>query len=189
MERFTYLYYNFYRCDKEDIWALGWAFILFYIVTSPSLRLFFMGVHVLTASWIAVTQTCKTQVWISLFIGLRNWPCLGKVQDLEICTQLCLTTLLKSKSRIQCDFHCFSQSLWDANILHIFKEQNLSPKTVQNSALQRKTLQDLCYWTGTRNKRKTSENSIKMTDIREGQACHEMRDFLLTDEHLWTLTQ
>lgn len=31
---------------------------------------------------------------------------------------------------------------------------------------------------------KRLRTSIKMTDIRGGRACHEMRDFLLTDEHL-----
>lgn len=63
--------------------------VRFYVVLSnwiSNLRLFFKGIYSLMVSQTTVILTCKTQVWISSFIGLRNLPCLSKVQDLEICT-------------------------------------------------------------------------------------------------------
>lgn len=184
MKTFTYLNYNFYRSDEKDMWIyVSFHISLYNRITF--LGLFFIGVHFQMVSrilwhWHAKPKMGSTHLLVSEIDHVWEKSKIGRHEPTE---------LLKSKSRIWCDFHCFSQSLWNANSLHIFKEQNLSPKTVQNSLLQRKILQDLCYWTRTRNKRKTSENSIKMTDIRGGRACHEMRDFLLTDEHLWTLTQ
>lgn len=72
--------------------------------------------------------------FIHSFIGLRSWLCLGKFQKVEICSN---SVVKNQKTRVQCDLSA-PVGLWNANALHIFREQSLSPNTEQNSPLQKK---------------------------------------------------
>lgn len=103
-------------------------------LTTPLLcRLFFID---FLSEWSAR----KLQHWyvnsrfIHSFIGLRSWLCLGKFQNVEICSN---SVGKNQKTRVRCDLSA-PVSLWNADALHIFKEQSLSPNTEQNSPLQKK---------------------------------------------------
>lgn len=169
METFTYLY-STDALTKN--WDIRRVFILFCVIKSPFLRLFSMEFHFLIVIQNTVTLTCKIHVWMHLLIGLRNWPCLGKFQDLEICTNRVVKnqraghSVISTASVIVCEMPIFCISSKNRICLQKpYKIAHYKGKSFKIFAVE------------------------QGPDIRGGQACHEMRDFLLTDEHLWTLTQ
>jgi hypothetical protein len=84
-------------------------------------------------SWEAMTLICKFK-----FHPPIHWPwkltLFGKIPRLRDLLQPSCDYQRPGDSVISTT----SVSLWNANILHIFKEQSLSPKTIQSSPLQKK---------------------------------------------------